>query len=171
MWPDGIYIYDGISLRSSLKLNLATIKRMTVTLLVISTTILDIIWVSERQQTSQTAIRSDVMQRRDLFKSRLVFLCQKIKDTREFVIGIETACANWLGVTVACRQPASSSWATFWQGSNAFRVEAVHSKQRPPRLILYAHYSRRLVGNSRVDSSVSRCTRDHYSQEIQLFSK
>jgi hypothetical protein len=116
VWPDG-YIYIWWDLPKELiKVEFGNdIKRMAVTLLVISTVILDIIWVSQRQKTSQTAIRSDVMQ--DVICSNFVSSSFVKKDTREFVIGIETACASWLGVTVACRQPPSaSSWATFCKG-------------------------------------------------------
>jgi hypothetical protein len=111
--------------------------------------------------------------RRDLFKFRLVFLCQK-RYTREFVIGIEAACASWLGVTVACRQPPSaSSWATFCKGR--MRLEwrlcctASSAAAEVDFSSLYAHYSRRLVGNSRVDSSVSRCTRPPFSRNPTIF--
>jgi hypothetical protein len=109
--------------------------------------------------------------RRDLFKSRLVFLCQKrytrIRDWNRDSVRELTGCDG-------CVSPATVSIVVsdLLQGSNAFRVEAVlHSKQRGRRGWFYTPIIQDVWWETRGSTAQFQGVLDHHSQEIQLFSK
>lgn len=122
---------------------------------------------AENQSNSDT--RSDVMQ--DVICSNLVSSSFVKRYTREFVIGIETACASWLGVTVACRQPPSaSSWATFCKGR--MRLEwRLCTASSGRRGWFYTPIIQDVWWETRGSTAQFQGVLDHHSQEIQLFSK